>query len=264
MILLAGGALAVAALYRYDQAGAAGKSATTVVRTAADPAREPKPNTLLPATLEWPADAPRSRSETMAYAALFRAWGADYRGGDPCRQAEGLDLRCRTERGGLAELRQLNRPAVLRMRDGQGQEFHAALLNLGLQSATFAVAAKTRTVALAALAAQWSGYYSLLWRLPPAVQGTIRPGDHGPAVAWLRKQLAQGRTPETTADPVFDEDLVRLVKQFQLAQGLIPDGSVGPQTLIRLVGESDESAPTLVPKSATEVATKPLRRKGEQ
>jgi general secretion pathway protein A len=38
------------------------------------------------------------------------------------------------------------------------------------------------------------------------------------------------------------------VKQFQLAQGLIPDGAVGPQTLIRLAGVGDRSAPKLLPE----------------
>ena len=93
----------------------------------------------LPETLEWPADQPRSRSEAMAYAALFRAWGADYQGEDACLQAEGLGLRCRTARGGLDELRRSNRPAVLHMRDDQGNEFHAALIELGPKTATFAV-----------------------------------------------------------------------------------------------------------------------------
>ena len=50
-------------------------------------ANEAKPATALPDTLEWPAGEPRSRSKALAYAALFRAWGADYKeGGDACRR----------------------------------------------------------------------------------------------------------------------------------------------------------------------------------
>jgi general secretion pathway protein A len=134
------------------------------------------------------------------------------------------------------------------MRDEQGREFHATLTALEPDAATFAVAGETRTVALGALAAQWSGHYRLLWRAPPAVQGTIRPGDRGPAVAWLSGQLAQlqGKALETAGDAVFDEAMLRRVKQFQFARGLIPDGNVGSQTVIRLVGETDQTAPKLV------------------
>ena len=86
------------------------------------------------------------------------------------------------------------------------------------------------------------------WRLPPAVQGTLRPGDRGAAVAWLGGQLAQlqGKVLETAGEPVFDEAMLRQVKQFQFARGLIPDGNVGAQTLIRLVGETDQAAPKLL------------------
>ena len=164
------------------------------------------------------------------------------------QQAKGMGLRCRTARGGLDELRQLNRPAVLQMRDDRGQEFYATLTALDDQSATFAVGTQTAVLALSALAAQWSGHYTLLWRLPPDARENIRPGEQGSAVQWLSTQLAQvqGRVAETTKDPVFDDALVRQVRQYQLAQGLIPDGTVGPQTLVRLSSVADRSAPKLV------------------
>ncbi|MGA9991139.1 MAG: peptidoglycan-binding protein, partial [Thiobacillaceae bacterium] len=192
-------------------------------------------------------DQPRSRSKVLAYAALFRAWGANYQGADPCLQAESLGLRCRSGRGGLAELRESNRPAVLQMRDDQDQEFFATLTALGPKTASFAIGAKTTTVALGALASQWSGYYSLLWRVPPAMQRRVQQGDRGPAVGWLSRQLAQvqGGTAKTDENLVFDDALARQVKQFQFAQGLTPDGVVGRQTLMRLAGAADQAAPKL-------------------
>jgi general secretion pathway protein A len=96
-----------------------------------------------------------------------------------------------------------------------------------------------------ALAAQWSGHYTLLWRVPPEARATIRPSERGAAVAWLARQLAQVQGRAAAGDSVFDDALVRQVKQFQLAQGLIPDGSAGPQTLMRLSGALDKTAPTL-------------------
>ncbi len=200
--------------------------------------------------LEWPQSELRSASRALANAALFRAWGAAYDGVEACRQAQVLGLRCRAARGGLNELRQLNRPAVLKLRDEHGQEFDATLIALDDKSATFAIGAQTKVVTLAALALQWSGQYTLLWRLPADAGENIRQGERGPAVAWLRQQLArvQHRSADANRDPVFDDVLLRQVKQFQLAQGLIPDGAVGPQTLMRLAGAADPTAPKLSSK----------------
>ena len=99
------------------------------------------------------------------------------------------------------------------------------------------------------LAAHWSGYYTALLRLPPDTHEQIRVGKSGPAVQWLSRQLAQvqGReAPAGTQDSVFDAALVRQVKQFQLEQGLVPDGAAGPQTLMRLSSVADQSGPKLL------------------
>jgi general secretion pathway protein A len=207
----------------------------------------PKPAAPLPDALERPASYPLARSQQMAYAVLFKAWGADYREGDACLQAESIGLRCLTARGGLDELRRLNLPAVLPMQDKQGQRFDAALTGLDERSATFSVGDETRKVSLGALAEQWSGHYTLLWRAPPVTSKKLLPGDQGPDVEWLDKQLAllDGKASDNTLTPLFDEAMMRKVKQFQLAQGLIPDGSVGPQTLMRLSIAADATAPKL-------------------
>lgn len=245
LALLAGAALATT-LYQ-SIAKPAAQAIAAAQTKAESQTKADKPEAVLPVTLEWPSAEPLARSKVLAYAALFRAWGADYQGEDACRQAEGMGLRCRTTRGGLDELRQLNRPAVLHMRDNQGQEFYATLTRLDNKSATFTIGTATRTVALGGLAAQWSGHYTMLWRLPPVARKNLRPGERGPDVEWLSKQLAQvnGRAADTAADPVFDEAMVSQVKQFQLVQGLTPDGAVGSQTLMRLSGAADRAAPKL-------------------
>jgi general secretion pathway protein A len=271
LALVAGAALAVA-MYQHETPAPPMLDVAEPVQGIANPApglanpapdianpapgiANPAPPTALPTldaaqTLEWPADVPRSRSRSMANAALFHAWGAAYRGTDACREAEQLGLRCRTARGGLDELRQLNRPAVLLMRDGAGQEFHALLTGLENNSANFMIGTETKNVALDAVAAQWSGNYTVLWRIPPGVHELIRPGERGPSVQWLSEQLAQVQEDALVPgkDPVFDDDLVRRVKQFQLLHGLIPDGRVGAQTLMRLSSAADRSAPKLSPR----------------
>ena len=260
LIVVLGGALAMT-MYRLELHEAATATVpVTVARPvaqtiAAGPAKnasvkEAKPAAALPDKLAWPANEPLARSEELAYAALFRAWGMDYEGADACLQAEGLGLRCRSARAGLDELRQVNRPAVLRLRDEQGREFHAALVALDDKTATFVVGAETRKVAHGALAAQWAGQYTLFWRMPPDAHENIRLGERGPAVQWLIRQLAQaqGQIADTSKAPLFDDALERQVKQFQLAQGLIPVGVVGRQTLMRLAGVGDPTAPELQPR----------------
>jgi general secretion pathway protein A len=260
LIVALGGALAVT-LYRLQVSETATAGALATAKPAAEfdarapahapvkevPAKVTAPAVALPDKLDWPAAEPRERSEQLAYAALFRAWGADYQWADACRQAQDLGLRCRSALGGLDELRSLNRPAVLLLRDDRAP-FRAALIALDDNSATFVIGSETRTVALAALAAQWTGQYTLFWRLPPDAREIIRRGERGPAVQWLSSQLAraQGQAAQTSEAPSFDDNLELRVKQFQLAQGLIPDGRVGPQTVIRLAGVGDESAPQLL------------------
>ncbi|MCX7149929.1 MAG: AAA family ATPase [Rhodocyclales bacterium] len=253
LILVTGGGVATA-VQQYQERNSPAPAApplrvaaAPVALSAPAPQAAPKPAVALAETLDWPAEQPRAQSRAMAYAALFRAWGARDQEQNSCRQAEGLGLRCQTARGGLDEIRQLNRPAVLRLRDDRGLEFYATLTALDDRSASFALGTETVTVALSALAAQWSGYYTLLWRAPPALNDKLRSGERGPTVDWLAMQLAraQDRTAEVPADAVFDETLVRRLKQFQLAQGLVPDSKLGPQTVMRLSGAGDEAAPKL-------------------
>ena len=257
-LLIGGGLVMAAALYQQNQRkpfvaavpAAPARSAIQNVRmSTARTVEARRPMEALPGTLEWPASVPQSSSKALASAALLQAWGVGYREGiDLCQQAEGAGLSCRTARGGLDELRHLNRPAMLHMRNPRGQDFHATLTALDGEAATFAIGNQTLAVALGALASQWSGSYTVLWRLPQDAQRNIRLGERGPSVEWLSKHLAltQGGDTKTTPDPVFDADLLLQVKQFQLAQGLVPDGIVGSQTLIRLSGVADQAAPKLI------------------
>jgi general secretion pathway protein A len=226
-------------------AGQAGASVVAAAATAAS---------ALPNSLEWPASDGPASSRALAFAVLLGSWGQSFAAGaDACKQAEGAGLRCYSARGGLDELRALNRPAVLRMRTAGGEEFSATLTALGDNNASFTLGGKSTTVSLDAVASQWSGHYTLLWRMPPPqVRDIIQLGDRGPAVQWLAGQLALARGQAVAApnDPVFDEALEREVKKFQLAHGLIPDGSVGPQTMMHLASWGDPAAPKLLSRQS--------------
>ncbi len=201
----------------------------------------------VPATLEWPADEPRSRSKVMAYSTLFQAWGVKYDAGDRSPPESG-GLRCKNVRGGFDELKQFNRPAVMSLKDRRGREFHATLTALYADLATVTIGTITRSVTHRALITQWSGNYTIAWRSPPFAQENIWPGERGPAVQWLRKQLVilQNTPADVTDDPLFDDALVERVKQFQRTHGLIPDGAIGDATLMRLCSMADPTAPSLM------------------
>jgi len=223
--------------------------------TQAAPARQqaiiPEKNIPL-STLEWPVAEPRMNSKTLAYSALFSAWGVIYQGKEECLQAKETGLQCHAAKGGLEELRQYNRPAVLLMNDNIGQEYYATMTRLDDHSATLIVGQETRTVALAQLAEQWSGQYTLLFRKPPVMRRKIRLGDSGPDVEWVKNQLIKlyGKPAKTNPKPVFDEMMMRQIKDFQLVHGLPPFGTVGAQTMLRLDSEADSTAPKLFPQLA--------------
>jgi general secretion pathway protein A len=195
------------------------------------------------ATLEWPADERRSRSKVMAYTTLFQAWGVE----SFSSTAMPPGFRCRSVRGGFDELKQVDRPAVLSLRDRRGREFFGTLTALSDDTATVTLGTSTRLVTYRALLIQWSGHYTIAWRSPPFAQENIWPGERGPAVQWLRKQLAivQNTPEDITDDPWFDDALVGRVKQFQRAYGLIPDGAIGLSALARLSSMADPAAPSL-------------------
>ncbi|MDO9226422.1 MAG: AAA family ATPase [Pseudomonadota bacterium] len=247
LLLLAGGALAVIA---YQQAHRPAPTPAITAKPAPPPA---KLAATTPDRLLWPDGASGSPGEAAARIELFKTWGVDYRGGvAPCRRAESAGLSCRTARGRLEELRQINRPALLRILDERGREFFATLVALGDHAATFTIAGAPHEITLGLLERRWSGHYQLLWRPPHEVRDTIRPGDRGAAVVWLRAALtpADSRV-DAAAATVFDDALAREVKRFQLAQGLTPDGAVGEQTLIRLLGVVDRAAPRLAREPGT-------------
>lgn len=203
--------------------------------------------------LQWPDDLSIQLSREMAYQALFRQWNLRYdeKGpADPCRQVQTQGLRCLTAQGSLESLFNLNRPAVLTLFDDRGRQFYAALSALHGQTATFVVGTETRTVGIKEVEQKWLGDYTLLWRTPPDFRSPLRPGQRGNMVAWLNKQLAllQGKNDQPRKNLLYEGELIAQLKKFQLSEGLVPDGIVGPQTIIHLNTFTASGEPLLYDK----------------
>ncbi len=200
--------------------------------------------------LQWPSDQPVQLSREMAFQELFRLWDVPYetkKNLDACQAAKAAGLGCLDAPSGLSGLLQLNRPAVLKLFDGNGREFYATLTALEGQTATFVMGNGTKKVQIRDIEARWLGDYTLFWRMPPHYRGDIRPGTKGTGVQWLEKQLAlvNGQSIEVRKNPVFDNALVVQLKKFQLSKGLRPDGVVGPQTVIHLNTAAGTDEPLL-------------------
>ena len=200
--------------------------------------------------LRWPdANLPRGRSEGLAFQDLFKLYGIAYdpdSRGAACKLAEAVDMHCLYARGGIADLLRANQPAVL-LFDGAGKErqFHAVLTALDEESATLIVAGTKQRVPLAQIAPLWTGKYVLLWYAPPGFGNLLVAGGRGPAVSWLRQNLARAHGGKADGPAVFDDELVDRVKAFQLAEGMAPDGEAGAFTLIRLNLRLDDKLPRL-------------------
>ncbi|MEH6814337.1 MAG: AAA family ATPase [Motiliproteus sp.] len=204
-----------------------------------------------PANWRWPEDADLALSKVTAYQSLFKAWGIDYAPREHptvCRFSRSLGLGCLSLHGDMDELRQLNRPAVLKLFNAQGQEYYVTLLSTEGERGVVEVGGQRKEVHLKDLELWWLRTYTLLWRQPPGYDTPIRPGASGQTVAWLDQQLSflQGRAPLPEGELTYDGSLIRQVQQFQRSQGLTADAVVGPQTSIHLNTATAEDVPQLI------------------
>jgi general secretion pathway protein A len=244
----------------------AGPAQASLTAAAAEASGEPAPPATGPAaptagpgapTLAQliTADAKQGDSDT-AFETLFMLWNAHYVPGriDGCSQALAQGLQCLMQRGSLAQLRLLNRPAILMLTDDAGAPFQVVLRALGPQSARLRIGEQDADVAVAELDRYWYGDFLLLWR--PATRGAIRAlsvGMHGAPVQQLRTQLARWSGSEDAASggDAFDAGLLRLVEDFQRSKHLAVDGVAGMETLVALdAALASPDSPVLQPHPA--------------
>ena len=170
---------------------------------------------------------------------LAALWGQDLAGGEPCQAAANSNLRCHRSKGGLKELRLLDRPAVLSLRDSS----YALLTGLSAAGATLRVNGKDQASSLAKLSARFDGEFLTLWRTPRGWRDSVSAGDHGPDVDWLNRCLAQLQG--TMAPPDKQVLDTAMVRQFQASQKLEVDGVAGPKTFMRLMQLGGATEPRL-------------------
>jgi general secretion pathway protein A len=173
-----------------------------------------------------------------AFTQLLGLWGATYQPGigRPCDQVMSQGLQCVADIGTLAQLKLINRPAILSLTDAAGTEHQVVLESLAGDLARIAIGATHHEVSVADLAGHWFGEFLVVWRPSIPMAKQLRQGMRGDDVRWLREALAtlEG-APASAANPeYFDGELQRLVEDFQRSRRLAVDGVAGVQTQLVL------------------------------
>jgi len=248
--LVAGGVLAGAAISAAAWQAVPHASAPRAAPAPAVAAAKPRPQPISKPKAAEAEPAPTKplllATQTEALRELGALWGQQLPTEEPCQGAPKLNLRCYQGRGGLYELRLLDRPAIVALHDGQKLGY-AVLTAIDENSATLSVNGQRQKVSLGALATRFDGEYTTLWKVPRAFREEVRPGDAGPDVDWIAGRLAElnSTTPPRTDQPL-DEATRRQLRAFQAKQNLKADGVAGPRTYMRLNQLSGVDEPHLL------------------
>ncbi len=186
---------------------------------------------------------------------LAALWGEHLPAGDACQAAARAGLRCLHSRGGVAELRVLDRPAMLVLRGNEGGGEQLALLTkVQGEMASVQFDGHSVSISVAELARRSDGDFVTFWRAPRNWRDEVPLGARGADVDWLAARLAQLHgLPLPSANLPLDADLQRRLREFQLSQNLKADGLAGPKTFMRLMQLGDNTEPRLS-RSAPAVA----------
>lgn len=198
----------------------------------------------------WPSVTTIDQSKLSAFRALLGAWEIPQELDDPddlCRYVAAERLRCYELGGGMESLLFFNRPAAVKLSDGERGEFYVLLRKVVDETASIVVGDTTHSVAREEIEKRWTGTFLLLWKTPREYRGTVYPGFRGPIVRWLESRLSMldKREPKEVPAEIYNDELVRRVRRFQERVGLKSDGIVGSQTFIAILNETGTDEPLL-------------------
>lgn len=252
--VLAGAALSAAAAWQWMPQAVTGP-VTAAQPTALKQVAVKAPST--PAAAKAGADLPTVAGENDALRALMAQWGPDFAavtGNDAratCEAARRANLRCHQGRGGVYELRLLDRPAVVTLHDGP-RTAYAVLVGMDERSVTLEADGRRERVDIADFVARFGGEFTTFWRMPQAFRDVLAQGDRGPDVDWLAQRLAGLNEAEAPAlDQPFDARIKEWLRAFQADQELKADGVAGPRTYMRLNQLSGVTEPRLLGAGGT-------------
>jgi general secretion pathway protein A len=189
--------------------------------------------------------------DAAAFRRLLALWGtamADDR--DPCGQAQKAGLACLEQRGSWAQVRALNRPAILTLTDDRGARRRVVLSALDERSATLDLGEHDVRVPLDELSRDWFGEFTIVWKPKTSRTRLLSLGMRGDEVRWLRRSLKalHGAASDPETDDLYDEALAIAVQNFQREHRLNVDGIAGLQTQVVLdTALAEPGSPLLMP-----------------
>ena len=231
---------------------AAAKAAPPLARAA--PAVKPAPAPVPAPTVsinDLLAANAASTGEAAAFRRLLALWGTAMTDDkDPCGQAQRAGLACLDQRGSWAQVRALNRPAILTLTDYQGARHRVVLSALDEGYGTLDLGDHDVRVPLDELSRDWFGEFTLVWKPKTAHARLLSLGMRGEGVRWLRRSLnaLHGAASDPALDDVYDQTLAIAVQNFQREHRLNVDGVAGLQTQVVLdTALAEPGSPLLAP-----------------
>jgi general secretion pathway protein A len=189
-------------------------------------------------------------TDAAAFRRLLSLWGtalSDDR--DPCGQAAKAGLACLEQHGSWAQVRTLNRPAILTLTDERGQRHRVVLSSLDDKTATLNLGEHNEKVSIDDLSRDWFGEFTVVWKPKTSRARSLSLGMQGDEVRWLRRSLnalGGGASDPEHAD-VYDQELAIAVQNFQREHRLNVDGIAGVQTQVVLdTALADPTSPLLL------------------
>jgi general secretion pathway protein A len=191
--------------------------------------------------------------DAAAFRRLLSLWGtAMSNDKDPCGQAAKAGLSCLEQRGSWAQVRALNRPAILTLTDDHGQRHRVVLSALDDRSATLDLGEHSQRVPLDEVSRDWFGEFTVVWKPKTPRTRPLSVGMQGDEVRWLRRSLnaLHGGASDPEHADVYDEELAIAVQNFQREHRLNVDGIAGVQTQVVLdTALAEPGSPLLLPNT---------------
>ena len=179
---------------------------------------------------------------------LMALWQVEYsplKDGAGCNFAATYGLVCRPMNGNWQQLREYNRPAILKFSAGLQGEFWGTLKELSGLDATLIFGEHQVIIRIDELSTIWTGDYQLLWQAPDGYLGDMRIGDQGQAVGWLTEKMKQLVDAQLSVSQVFGQPLQNALRIYQGRRNINADGIAGMQTILMINGETLVGIPQL-------------------
>jgi general secretion pathway protein A len=133
------------------------------------------------------------------------------------------------------ELAEIDRPMSLEAITPERFSAEVLLLGIDGSNAWVFTEAGIAQVNLADLAPYWTGRYRFFWRPPENFSTVLSLWDEGDVVAVVAQRFAElDKQPKPLTFRSFNRALEQRVRLFQQQHGLVEDGAVGVQTLLKL------------------------------